>query len=184
MSIREQLVAELSPLRAFAISLCGDTHRADDLVQEALMKALANLDKFQEGTNLRAWLFTILRNAYFSEFRKRRHEVEDVEGTFAANLASVPEQPGQLAMRDLHRALLRLPDEQREAVLLVGAAGFAYEEAAEIAGVATGTVKSRVNRARLRLAELLQVDSSERQDRSADSSALRSLGAVQVDPAA
>lgn len=160
MSLRDDLVDQLPRLRAFAISLCGDASRADDLVQEALVKALGNLDKFQPGTNLRAWLFTILRNVYFTEFRKRRHEVPDSDGMMAARLSSLPEQPGNMDMRDLRRALSVLPDEQREAVLLVGAAGFSYEEAASISGCAIGTIKSRVNRARSRLSEVMAPEES------------------------
>ncbi|MGH6865902.1 MAG: sigma-70 family RNA polymerase sigma factor [Methyloceanibacter sp.] len=142
-------------LRAFAVSLCGDKERADDLVQETLFKAWNHLDSFKEGTNLKAWLFTILRNTYFSERRKRKREVEDADGSYAARLASYPEQHGHMDMQDFREVLIRLPDDQREALILVGAAGFSYEEAAEISGCAVGTIKSRVNRARTRLADML-----------------------------
>ena len=111
-----------------------------------------------EGTNLKAWLFTILRNTYFSERRKRRREVEDADGSYAATLATHPEQHGHMDMQDFRAALARLPDDQREALILVGAAGFSYEEAAEISGCAVGTIKSRVNRARNRLGEMLGMD--------------------------
>ena len=153
MNFRDELVANLPRLRAFAISLCGTPHQADDLVQETLLKALANRDKFEEGTNLRAWLFTILRNVYFSLHRKRRREVEDVDRSMAAALVVAPEQYGHVELKDFQRALLQIPDEQREALLLVGAAGFSCEEAATVAGCAVGTIKSRVSRARTRLAK-------------------------------
>jgi RNA polymerase sigma-70 factor (ECF subfamily) len=144
-------------LRAFGVSLCGDVERADDLVQETLLKAWNHLDSFQEGTNLRAWLFTILRNTYFSECRRRRREVEDRDGNKAEELAVHPGQQGHLDMQDFRRALNLLPPDQREALVLVGAAGFSYEEAASVSGCAVGTIKSRVNRARTKLGELLGV---------------------------
>ena len=154
-SLREALIGEMASLRAFAVSLCGDQERADDLVQETLFKAWNNLNSFQEGTNLKAWLFTILRNTYFSERRKRRREVEDTDGSYAARLVTHPEQHGHMDLQDFRKMLGRLPDDQREALVLVGAAGFSYEEAAEICGCAVGTIKSRVNRARSRLGDML-----------------------------
>ena len=160
-SLRDSLVAEMGSLRAFGVSLCGDKERADDLVQETLFKAWNHLDSFKEGTNLKAWLFTILRNTYFSERRKRRREVEDADGTYAARLAAQPAQHGHMDMQDFRAALVRLPDDQREALVLVGAAGFSYEEAAEICGCAVGTIKSRVNRARNRLAGMLGLEELE-----------------------
>lgn len=154
----QQLVEMIPNLRAFARSLVNNPTRADDLVQECMARALANTDKFEPGTNLRAWLFTILRNHYYSEIRKRRREVEDIDGGHAERLSSAPRQLAALHMRDFRAALSQLPSEQREALTLVGASGFAYEEAAKICGCAVGTVKSRVNRGRRRLSELLQVD--------------------------
>lgn len=151
------LIAALPNLRAFAVSLSGRHDRADDLVQDTLMKAWAKQDLFKPGTNLRAWLFTILRNEFYSQMRKRGREVQDSDGIFAANLATHPEQYGQLDFEDFRQALDKLPDDQREALVLVGASGFSYEETAEICGVAVGTIKSRVNRARNRLQELLSV---------------------------
>jgi RNA polymerase sigma-70 factor (ECF subfamily) len=105
-----------------------------------------------------AWLFTILRNLFRSEYRKRRREVEDGEGRFSASLKSPPEQPGHMEFEEFRAALAKLPPDQREALVLVGASGFSYEEAAQICGSAVGTIKSRVNRARTRLAELLVID--------------------------
>ena len=160
VALKNALLGLIPNLRAFAVSLCGDIERADDLVQETLLKAWNHLDSFEEGTNLRAWLFTILRNTYFSECRRRRREVEDRDGTKAADLSVHPEQPGHLDMQDFRRALDVLPLDQREALVLVGAAGFSYEEAAEISGCAVGTIKSRVNRARSKLTDLLSVSAS------------------------
>jgi RNA polymerase sigma-70 factor (ECF subfamily) len=159
MSVRDELIRQIPNLRAFAVSLCGNAERADDLVQEALMKAWASIDMFEAGTNMRAWLFTILRNVYYSDFRKKRREVEDADGKMAANLATHPEQPGHLDMVDFREALNQLAPDQREALILVGASGFSYDEAAEICGCAVGTVKSRVNRARTRLSEILALKS-------------------------
>jgi RNA polymerase sigma-70 factor (ECF subfamily) len=156
-SLRQEIMGAVPGLRAFAISLCGNVDRADDLVQEALLRALANIHSFQPGTNMSAWLFTILRNHFRSEYRKRRREVEDADGHYAESLTSHPEQHGQLEMTEFREALAKLPEEQREALILVGASGFSYEEAAEICGCAIGTVKSRVNRARTRLAELMSI---------------------------
>lgn len=160
-SIGDQMLAAIPRLRAFAISLTGNLDRADDLVQETLVKGLNNLDKFERGTNLQAWLFTILRNHFHTEYRKRRHEIEDPEGMFASRAAVMPEQGARLDFNDLQVALAKLPIEQREALLLVSAEGMTYEEAAQICGTHLGTIKSRVNRARNRLAELLSIDPQE-----------------------
>ncbi len=159
--LRDSLVAQIGSLRAFAVSLCGDRERADDLVQETLFKAWNHLNSFKEGTNLKAWLFTILRNTYFSERRKRKREVEDADGSYAARLSSRPEQYGHMDMKDFQAALSQLPDDQREALILIGAAGFSYEEAAAISECAVGTIKSRVNRARTRLADMLELGETE-----------------------
>jgi RNA polymerase sigma-70 factor (ECF subfamily) len=159
--IRDALLKAVPNLRAFAVSLSGNVDRADDLVQETLMRALANIESFQPGTNLSAWLFTILRNQFRSEYRKRRREVEDVDGKYSDKLKTQPEQLSKIEFTELREALTRLPDDQREALLLVGASGFSYEEAAEICGCAVGTIKSRVNRARHRLAEMMAVTGSQ-----------------------
>lgn len=160
-SVRKAVLGAVPSLRAFAISLCGNVDRADDLVQETLLRALANIDSFQPGTNMSAWLFTILRNHFRSEYRKRRREVEDSDGHYAESLKSQPEQYGQVEFREFREALAQLPSDQREALILVGASGFSYEEAANICGCAVGTIKSRVNRARTRLAELMSIDSAD-----------------------
>src|ERR671937_2918500 len=157
-SIKEGLLAAVPSLRAFAISLSGNVDRADDLVQETVLRALANIDSFEPGTNMSAWLFTILRNLFRSEYRKRRREVEDTDGTYAESLKSQPEQEARVEFMEFRAALAKLPADQREALILVGASGFSYEETAEICGCAVGTVKSRVNRARVKLAELLSIE--------------------------
>jgi RNA polymerase sigma-70 factor (ECF subfamily) len=158
-SVRDSILAAVPSLRAFAISLSGNVDRADDLVQETLLRALAHIDSFQPGTNMSAWLFTILRNLFRSEYRKRRREVEDPEGNYAESLKSQPEQPGRVEFQEFRVALAKLPEDQREALILVGASGFSYDEAAAICGCAVGTIKSRVNRARNRLAQLLSIES-------------------------
>ena len=157
--ITADLLSVIPNLRAFAVSLCGNLDRADDLVQETLVKAWSSIGSFVEGTNLRAWLFTILRNIYYSEYRKRRREVADPDGTFAARLATAPAQSGHMDLLDFRAALQQLPSDQREALILIGASGLSYEEAAGICGCAIGTMKSRVNRARSRLADMLSIAS-------------------------
>lgn len=152
---RDALPDHLPALRAFAISLCGDVATADDLVQDTIIKAWTNIDKFQAGTNMRAWLFTILRNTFFSMKRKRKREVADPDGVHAAKLYERPAHDGRLAFSDFHRAFCALSPEHREVLILAGASGFSYEDVAQMTGVAVGTVKSRVNRARARLCELL-----------------------------
>lgn len=159
-ALRDEILAAVPRLRAFAASLSGNMDRADDLVQETLVKALANIESFRTGTNLTAWLFTILRNHFRSEYRKRGREVEDADGHLTESLRSQPEQIGHIELGELKAALAKLPPDQREALILVGASGFSYEEAAEICGCAVGTIKSRLNRARTRLATLLQIEDS------------------------
>jgi RNA polymerase sigma-70 factor (ECF subfamily) len=130
-------------------------------VQETLLRAIANIESFQPGTNMSAWMFTILRNLFRSEYRKRRREVEDTDGSYADTLKSHPEQGSHLEFKEFKAALAKLPPDQREALILVGASGFSYEEAAAICECAVGTIKSRVNRARTRLADLLSIESAE-----------------------
>ena len=168
------LLAAIPRLRVFAMSLVHDEGRADDLTQEALVKAWANREKFQPGTNLPAWLCTIMRNEFYSQMRMGRREVRDEDGRFAGGLSVRPGQQGSVDLADFRAALAALPDDQREAVVLVGASGFSYDEAAAICGCPVGTMKSRVSRARNGLAAALQIggfadygpDSSERSWRS------------------
>lgn len=158
---REEIVEHLSSLRAFAMSLTRNSATADDIVQDTIVKAWSNIDKFEPGTNMRAWLFTILRNTYYSLHRKRSREVADVDGEYTAQLSEKPAHDGHLAMTDFREAFAQLPDDQREVLILVGASGFSYEEAAEMCGCAVGTIKSRANRGRKRLAKLMQLEDGE-----------------------
>ena len=160
-SVRDAMLAAVPSLRAFGISLSGSVDRADDLVQETLLRAIANIDSFEPGTNMSAWLFTILRNLFRSEYRKRRREVEDADGKYADTLKTHPEQQGRVEFDEFRVALAKLPADQREALVLVGASGFSYEEAAAICNCAVGTIKSRVNRARTRLSDLLAIDNAD-----------------------
>ncbi|MCZ4353959.1 RNA polymerase sigma factor [Roseovarius aestuarii] len=158
---RDELVEHLPALRAFALSLTRNGATADDMVQDTVVKAWTNIEKFEVGTNMRAWLFTILRNTYYSSRRKVKREVADVDGVFTEGMSEKPAHDGRLQMRDFRRAFDQLPDEQRETLILVGASGFSYEEAADMCGVAVGTIKSRANRGRQRLAELMHLDDDE-----------------------
>jgi RNA polymerase sigma-70 factor (ECF subfamily) len=155
---RHDVVALIPALRAFAWSLSHNSADADDLVQDTLIKAWTHRSKFEPGTNLRAWLFTILRNTYYTNAVRRRREVADENGKHAASLSAGPTQDWTVAMRALQIALQQLPAEHREALILVGAAGLTYEEAAEVCGCALGTIKSRVNRARARLLRLMDAE--------------------------
>jgi RNA polymerase sigma-70 factor (ECF subfamily) len=152
---KEDLVASIPILRAFARALSGNRDRADDLVQETLAKAIAHREQYRPGTNLHAWLVTILRNQYYSEGRRRRREVADPDGAHAARLFELPRHDGVLAMQDFLAALQTLPDDQREALLLVGVSEFSYEDASAVLDAPVGTVKSRVSRARARLQALI-----------------------------
>lgn len=158
---REAILEHLPALRAFARSLARNEALADDLVQDTLLRAWSRFDLYTEGTNLRAWLFTILRNAFYSLRRKRLREVADADGALTAALASKPDHDGRLALSDFAAAFAELPDEQREVLILVGALGFTVEEAAATCGCAPGTVKSRANRGRRALAEKLHLDSGD-----------------------
>jgi RNA polymerase sigma-70 factor (ECF subfamily) len=160
------LLAAIPSLRAFARSLGASPDRADDLVQETLIKAWANQTSFVQGTNLKTWLFTILRNTAYSDYRKRWREVEDTDGSYAAGLVTQANQIAHLDMADFKSALDVVPAEQREALILVGACGFSYEEAAQICGCAVGTIKSRVNRARRGLADTLGIREPAKEDQS------------------
>ena len=157
-AFKTELIELLPSLRAFARSLAHNPAQADDLVQDTLVKALANVDRFEQGTNLRAWLFTILRNHYYSQLRKSKREIEDADGKFAARLSSRPEQDGSVDLEDFKVAFQQLAPDHREVLTLVGASGCSYEEAASICGCAVGTIKSRVNRARKKLSEMLGLD--------------------------
>ncbi len=153
---KRELTEVVPHLRAFARGLCGRPDMADDLVQEALLKAWAAQERFEPGTSMRAWTFVILRNAYLTDMRRNRFRGEYDE-TVAERILTAPAgQEEPLHLSDLHRALLTLPPERREALLLVGAGGFSYEEAANICGCAVGTIKSRVGRARAALSSMME----------------------------
>ena len=152
---KDQLAQVIPHLRAFGRSLSGSRDLADDLVQETLLKAWAARKRFQAGTNMRAWTFIILRNLFLSQMRRARFKGEWDEITASKMLAAPASQDRHVELTDMQRALLHLPQPQREALILVGAGGFAYEEAAEICGCAVGTIKSRVARGRVALEALL-----------------------------
>lgn len=154
-TFKADLTALIPNLRAFARSLCGDAVWADDLVQEAVMRAWANREKYEEGTNLKAWLFTILRNFFFNELRKKKRFRENNNADTAPENAVHESQLSSLHLKDLVRALGKLPPDQREALILTSVDGFSYDETAEICGCAVGTIKSRVARARRELEEQL-----------------------------
>jgi RNA polymerase sigma factor (sigma-70 family) len=157
MEFRDDLIKALPALRTFAISLCGDVTRADDLVQETFIRAWTNWHRFTPGTNFAAWLCTILRNQFYSEMRKARREVEDAEGTHAGRLTTLADQEAASTLQVVWSRIESLPLTQRQALLLVGAEGCTYDEAAVRLGCQVGTVKSRVSRARAHLADTLGV---------------------------
>jgi RNA polymerase sigma-70 factor (ECF subfamily) len=155
---RRELLTTLPHLRAFARGLSGRPDYADDLAQEAAIKAWTARERYTPGTNMRAWTFAILRNHYLSELRRSRRQTDLDEGAAERMLVMEADQEGGLHLSDMDAALQKLAPERREAVMLVGAGGFTYEEAAEIAECAVGTMKSRVARARAELARLLDVE--------------------------
>jgi RNA polymerase sigma-70 factor, ECF subfamily len=159
-NFKREMLAALPRLRAFAVSLCGNAAQADDLVQDTVLKAWSHQDQFEPGSNMIAWLITILRNQFYSAMRKSGREIQDSDGLFTDALASHPAQYGSMDMLDFRKALEKLPADQREAIILIGASGVSYEEAAAICGCAVGTIKSRVNRARIRLQDLLGITDS------------------------
>ena len=155
-AFKRELTEVIPHLRAFARGLCGRPDLADDLVQETLLKAWAAQERFEPGTSMRAWTFVILRNAYLTDMRRNRLRGEYDEAVAERTLTAPPGQEAPLHLSDMHRALLTLPPERREALLLVGAGGFSYEEAAEICQCAIGTIKSRVGRARAALTRMIE----------------------------
>jgi len=165
---KRELTRVVPHLRAFARGLCGRPDLADDLVQETLLKAWAAQERFEPGTSMRAWTFVILRNAYLTDMRRNRFRGEYDEGVAERILTAPAGQEEPIHLSDLHRALLTLPAERHEALLLVGAGGFSYEEAAAICGCAVGTIKSRVGRARAALSEMLASGAIPRRSTSDD----------------
>ena len=153
---KKELADTIPHLRAFGRSLSGNADLADDLVQDTLLKAWAARERFKAGTSMRAWTFVILRNTYFSNMRRKKFTANYDEIVAERILSAPAPQQDPLHLADLQRGLMELSDDQREAIILVGAGGYAYEEAAEIAGCAIGTMKSRVSRARKTLAGILK----------------------------
>jgi RNA polymerase sigma-70 factor (ECF subfamily) len=154
--VTDDMVALVPQLHTFARSLCRDGVRADDLVQEALARAFNNIERFKPGTNLKAWLFTIVRNEHYSQLRRRKFEAQGMDTDLLPEPSVEPDHDGKLELRDLNRALASLSPGQRTALILVSVSGFSYEEAAAICGCAVGTIKSRVARSRETLLELLE----------------------------
>lgn len=153
---KNMLVEVIPHLRAFGKSLTGSIDQADDLVQETLMKAWTARKSFKPGTSIRAWTFVILRNTLISQMRRKKFTAEYDELVAERVLSAPAEQQAPLHLADLQRAMLELPLSQREALILVGAGGFSYEEAADICGCAVGTIKSRVSRARETVISILE----------------------------
>ena len=166
-AFKRELVGLIPHLRAFARTLAGDPAAADDLAQDAMMKAWDARASFQMGTNMKAWTFMILRNQFYSEKRRAWRQTQLDQEAAERTLIAVDDPEAPVALDELRLGLATLPPEQREALILVGAGGFAYEEAAEICGCAVGTVKSRVSRARRALQVVLEQGGYERDGRSA-----------------
>ncbi|MDP1875536.1 sigma-70 family RNA polymerase sigma factor [Phenylobacterium sp.] len=173
-AFKAEIVTLIPHLRAFARTLCGDATAADDLAQDAMMKAWDARASFQMGTNMKAWTFMILRNQFYSEKRRSWRQSQLDQEAAERTLVAVDDPEAPVALDELRLSLGMLPPEQREALILVGAGGFAYEEAAEICGVAVGTVKSRVSRARRALQVILEAGAYDR-DGGAAGDAMRSI---------
>jgi RNA polymerase sigma-70 factor (ECF subfamily) len=155
-TFKRELVGLIPQLRAFARTLAGDPTAADDLAQDAMMKAWDARASFEIGTNMKAWTFMILRNQFYSEKRRSWRQAQLDQDAAERTLVAVDDPSAPISLDELRMGLGMLPPEQREALVLVGAGGFAYEEAAEICGCAVGTVKSRVSRARRALQLILE----------------------------
>jgi RNA polymerase sigma-70 factor (ECF subfamily) len=171
---KRELVALIPHLRAFARTLAGDPSSADDLAQDAMIKAWDARASYQMGTNMKAWTFMILRNQFYSEKRRSWRQTQLDQEAAERTLVATENPEAPVALDELRLGLSMLPAEQREALILVGAGGFAYEEAAEICGCAVGTVKSRVSRARRSLQAILEAGAYDRDGKSA-SDAMRSI---------
>jgi RNA polymerase sigma-70 factor (ECF subfamily) len=160
-TVRSAMLQAIPHLRAFAASLCRNYDGIDDLVQDTLASACANITKFQSGSKMEAWLITILRNRYYSEYRKRRRQVEDIDGVHSQTLRCEPEQFIHVHLAQVRAAVDRLPDCLQYVVKLIGYSGLSYEEAADVCGCSVGTVRSRLHRARKRLAAQFGIDAGE-----------------------
>ena len=171
---KADLIALIPPMRAFARTMTGNPAQADDLAQEALAKAWQCRDSFTMGTNMKAWTFMILRNQFYSEKRRAWRSVQLDQEAAERTLLASDDPNAPLELNELRMALAALPVDQREALILVGAGGMSYEEAAEICDCAVGTVKSRVSRARDALRRLVETGDFKRDD----GRAAGSMGAV------
>lgn len=156
----DQVIALLPAMRAFGLALCADPARVDDLVQDAVINAHYHREQFRPGSNLRAWLFTIVRNCYYSEMRRRKFEIEDHDDLHALSLSVELEPTASLQLEELDRALQKLSEPQRTALMLVHVSGLPYDKVAQQCGVAVGTVKSRIARARMQLARWIDAPSA------------------------
>jgi RNA polymerase sigma-70 factor (ECF subfamily) len=152
---QNEMLSLMPRLRNFAMSLCRNSSRADDLVQDTIARAWANAESFQAGSNMIAWLMTILRNLYYGDFRKSGREVEDVDDVHAMAVKVAPAQESRMEFLDLKAAMAKLSPEHRQALLMIGVSSMSYEDMAEKVGVPVGTMKSRVSRARADLADIL-----------------------------
>jgi len=152
----KDLLACVPHLRAFAWFLARNRERADDLVQDTIVRALAAAAQFQAGTNLKGWMFTILRNLHYNEVRKNRIQTQSLDEPLAYEPAVLPSQVASLEFGDFRRAFWQLADDRREALILIGASGLSYEEAAKVCDCPKGTIKSRVSRARRELLQILE----------------------------
>ncbi len=178
--VTQEMISLVPQMHTFARSLTRDGVRADDLVQEALARALANIERFRPGTNLKAWLFTIVRNEHYSQLRRRKFEAHGVDTDSLPEPSVPPDHDGDLEVRDLNRALATLSPGQRTALILVSASGFSYEEAARICGCAVGTIKSRVARARDTLMAMLDGRAPRREDAASDDTENEALETAQA----
>lgn len=156
---KEEIVELIPALRAFARTFYRDTTEADDLVQETLTRALTSIHQFRPGTKMKSWLFTIMRNAFYTKIKVDSRESPGSADCASLRPASDPTQEWSARGREIAEAIQRLPEQQREVVMLVGVLGVSYEEAADVCGCAIGTIKSRLNRARMRLLEEMGEDS-------------------------
>lgn len=154
-SPRTEIVELIPALRAFARTFYRDTCDADDLVQETLTRALSSIHQFHTGTNMRSWLFTIMRNTFYTRLRVEKREAPGAPECVSARPAIDATQEWSVRGQEIARAIQQLPRQQQEVLVLIGVLGMSYEEAAGICDCAIGTIKSRLNRARLRLLEEL-----------------------------
>jgi RNA polymerase sigma-70 factor, ECF subfamily len=175
--LQDRMLKVIPSLRAFACSLCRNRDRADDLLQDTLLRAIDRISTFDNGSNLEAWLFTIMRNNFNTEYRKSKRMVQDADDRLAETLSVPPEQVGWGIAKDLGVGFGKLSPDQRQALFLVGAEGLSYDQAAAVAGCQAGTIKSRVHRARLTLAAFMSGEQLSKAKRAASDQAPESRAA-------